>query len=583
MKKKKVIITSIIATLLLAGLLFYWNNNEVHACEAVSLEEAREILTEENLLLEYSNYNYPRTQWTEYSSRKSFWEIAWYENELSKILICRDGAVYYCSFHMGMNELPDTTLESIHNGWAKEPSYIYYLGKISTMELYKLVIRVELVDMEAETSGYTYEEEVNVPESVGGSEQKTEESIVVEESSIDKDTGYYARYNLWNCLSSECKIYRSEDGEAVELTIMKKGRDYSHFLIDLNAAIIRIRMEDSEFFERYAVMAYRELATGRNPVTDVTRQIDIENIVQYEENDIRILDNSASRCGVGCEGHFYYRWYYINRYVIYQISLENMNDERTPHIIFEGYASALFPQGENALGLSGEKYIVLDPEGAYVEYPMPDNVTTPKMVKVCGDTFYYSDYRSLVRINPDGEIELLWDTAVFCFEVDENYIYIFDGNTWYLLDRITGEYLGWFVTDVTFTYEMDDIFVCDGKLYFAARNLTENTISCNSLDMAGNMTLIGEVHPGSERDFRCITCYEQYLYYSICNGTEIVRVDLNTGEEERIILAEYDCYQVEEMVTFENKLMVYVRDNDNDYIYLKFDLETLEYEGILYP
>ncbi|MBQ8261539.1 MAG: hypothetical protein IJZ00_04565 [Lachnospiraceae bacterium] len=569
MKKKKVIITSIIATLLLAGLLFYWNNNEVHACEAVSLEEAREILTEENVLLEYvcGGDSDERDE----LSQKNRGQI---RNSVSLVL-CRDGSVYYCSFY----PVPDVISRFQDELWEAvqfDNMKVYYLGKLSTADMMRSRMGVMFYDEENDWKiRYRNTLDVEEPQSdmieVGGNAQR----IAMEEiyfpwiQNQEESVAHFESVTHFSCY-----IYRDINDKIIEQRIAYEYSDEKGYSLDSNALMLIEIIYESWFFETYAGMAETEIYTRGLPViADETHfvyegTVDSENIVLQSVNE-------GNRLTLDEEGNlFYIRDGYL------EASTMEAFQRGEPSSVTLGV------EARNVLTMNGQMIYIYSinhmKEKIYLHEEIPQLLWENSgmgVIKEYDDSLYYSDYSSLVRLDSLGTAEILWEHAVYAFTVDENYIYIFDGNTWQVLDRETGEDLGYIATDVYFAYEMDELYAAGGRLYFAAWNRENNTISCNSLDMEGNLTQIGEVHSGTEADSYRVAAHEEYLFYSIEQGESLVRVNINTGEETIVQMDEYGVVYAGDLIMADDSLVVYWRDEERRDFYSFLNVESMELEA----
>ena len=569
MKKKKVIITSIIAALLLAGLLFYWNNNEVHACEAVSLEEAREILTEENVLLEYvcGGDSDERDE----LSQKNRGQI---RNSVSLVL-CRDGSVYYCSFY----PVPDVISRFQDELWEAvqfDNMKVYYLGKLSTADMLRSRMGVMFYDEENDWKiRYRNTLDVEEPQSdmieVGGNAQR----IAMEEiyfpwiQNQEESVAHFESVTHFSCY-----IYRDINDKIIEQRIAYEYSDEKGYSLDSNALMLIEMIYESWFFETYAEMAETEIYTRRLPVIAGETHFVYEGTVD-SENIVLQSVNEGNRLTLDEEGNlFYIRDGYL--------------EASTMEAFRRGEPSSvtLGVEARNVLTMNGQMIYIYSinhmKEKIYLHEEIPQLLWENSgmgVIKEYDDFLYYSDYSSLVRLDSLGTAEILWEHAVYAFTVDENYIYIFDGNTWQVLDKETGEDLGYIATDVYFAYEMDEIYAAGGRLYFAAWNQENNTISCNSLDMEGNLTQIGEVHTGTEADSYRVAAHEEYLFYSTEQGESLVRVNINTGEETIVQMDEYGVVYAGDLIMADDSLVVYWRDEERRDFYSFLNVESMELEA----
>ena len=570
MKTKKVIITSIIAMLLLAGLLFYWNNNEVHACEAVSLEEAREILREDNLLLEYNAREDEEEEWT-----YKRWLLTWNERVEATLVICKDGSVYYCSFEGKNKREIKSVYNNISDGWEYVPSSLFYLGKLSTIDTWKLNFAIFLSG-ERDLYEEKYRDLNDVePDSMNLAENNAEKAMQEGEYEL-----FFLQHNnpivqhFLDRTLHEC-YYFTKGGYGLSTNDLHyKMADTVGIEVNQQTMYISTFLHESSFFEQYAIMALDEIYTRRNPVIDVASRFVYEESVPVEgitfqpfyvggslvsdNTDMIYIDNGGLITGILREGMLDNAEYVLQIPLSAQMLL--LVDGRM-YCSTGWFNKELYIWDDDQLRLLTDEYNVGE-------------------MQTDGEYLYCTDYNSLLRISNNGDMETLWEHAVYGFTVDENHIYIFDGNTWQVLDRESGEDLGWISTNIHFNYEPGEVYASGGRLFFNAWNPEEQTVSVNSLDMEGNLEQIGTSHRAFEGDLECVTAYGDYLYYATGNGSVIVRVNVRTGEERLIPIAEYVIY-INDVLIVEDCLLVYGSDQNWNAHLVCFDLETLEYEGMV--
>ncbi len=577
MKKKKVFIAIIIATLLLAGLLFYWNNNEVHACEAVSLEEARGILTEENVLLEY-------VCWEDVDSDISYkQEQSLYEEDIQiDLIICEDGSVYYCSFYYSvqytMEEVFDHPLDrEIEEKIQNNSVNIFYFGKLSTWDTIRCHIgRLCADNNKMYTEEYRYLDYLHMEPSLDDTSATTDgvERICSEETASVTSTPFcqHENYLVQSFLDEtlhNCNFCIGEERERIHFKHSEtRGTSQIIFVSEIGEML-----RNSYFFERFAITAWTEIYTRRNPIIMENEAFVYEGAVV--DGDIMFLPNNRAEQIVWHEEETYY-------------SIDGQTVSASRDALVEGRVTQTYAN------VSLDNFIIInDSMFAYNDwsrdsvYRQEGNAFRPVIserdvwkLQSDGEYLYCTDIKSLVRMDMEGNIETLWEHAVYAFTVDENYIYIFDGNTWQVLDKETGENLGHIATDVHFTYDMDEIYAAGDRLYFAAWNRENNTISCNSLDMEGNLVQIGEMHEGTEVDSRLTTCYGEYIYYVINDGTQVVSVNVNTNEETIIDMDEFGIAYIDDILIWEDYFVVYGYDGTR--CLLCMNTETMELEEKIY-
>ncbi len=599
MKKKKMIIAIIIATLLLAGLLFYWNNNEVHACEAVSLEEARGILTEENVLLEYSGVMDYHLDTTE-----RVYQIAVRFCFQGTMIICKNGDVYYAGYSYPTGYAYDNS--HIYEGsriwdvkiYEADPTSMYYLGKISTMDLLQYHFNLLFCHTgemyweeyrylwESHGEGSTIDGEANVGTEA---EDKAEPDADTEVNEGKQEQNRGAEMIAYLSRHEDVRANEFLNESMYRLCFWRRADDemcanYLYFKADKQRGVLSMqpamdicaKVHDSWFFEQYARMALTEMYSLRDPIVGEENRFVFEGNVS-EDTVVLPSNNRDQILATDDSNGMYYGFYYATPRFVPEGQPENVTAVEALTgldikrlIMVEGCLVCMTDWGRQI------SYLYDDAEAEVLleDYALEE-------LQEYGGELYGTNYRSLIRLSLDGTVETLWEHAVYGFTVDENYIYIFDGNTWQVLDRKSGEDLGWIATDIQFAYESGEVCASGGRLYFTAWNPEESTVSVNSLDMQGNMTQIGETHNASEVDFRGTASYGEWLFYKVENSRALVQVNVNTGEETILSLEDNVAYRGEILV-WNDRLAMFTCGENGALCLACFDLETLEYEGAVY-
>lgn len=198
---------------------------------------------------------------------------------------------------------------------------------------------------------------------------------------------------------------------------------------------------------------------------------------------------------------------------------------------------------------------------------------------IYNDYVYYTDYSTLFKMDFEGNTETLYDYGVFTFEVTDEYIFIYDGNEWEVIDPEDGTDYGYVViTDGE--YEADVVRHEDEMIFFTAYNYDDSNIYLYAVDYDGNVTQIGDEAWGETWDTYNVAFDDQYVIYTINGGEVIVKTDISTGAYETVSLSDYDYYYATGMVQCGDDIYLYVWDDYGDAHYLELDADDLSLEEI---
>ncbi len=150
---------------------------------------------------------------------------------------------------------------------------------------------------------------------------------------------------------------------------------------------------------------------------------------------------------------------------------------------------------------------------------------------VYNDIIYYTDYERLMRLDKSGNTKLLWDYGVYSYEVAAGMVFLYNGNTWELLDADTGEDYGYIKDGMGYTYECDMTVHTEDYLYFVAYDYARESITLRALNKwTGDERPVGEEYGGKKSDTYNVLFTDTYCYYTVSNGEKLVRVDVSTGD-----------------------------------------------------
>lgn len=235
-------------------------------------------------------------------------------------------------------------------------------------------------------------------------------------------------------------------------------------------------------------------------------------------------------------------------------------------------------------GLGSDESIYSETEAFYridcengVVTMMTDSITIKDFIVYDG-IIYYTDYANLYRMDSDGNQELLWNNGVFTFDVSDDYIYIFTGYAWEVIDRVTGDYYGYILDGVDGEYEADVARMEDGYLFYTAYNYSDSKIYLYALDMDGNVTQIGDAMIGETYDTYNLIFDGKYAYYTVGGGETLVMTNVTTGAQTTRPLSDSGFYYGLEMFMLNGQVAMYVYDSSGNphYVFLDSELYATE-------
>lgn len=195
------------------------------------------------------------------------------------------------------------------------------------------------------------------------------------------------------------------------------------------------------------------------------------------------------------------------------------------------------------------------------------------------DYIYYTDYSTLYKMDFEGNTETLYDYGVFTFEVSDEYIFVFDGYEWEVVDPDDGTDYG-YMTITNGEYEADVVRYEDEMIFFTAYNYDDSNIYLYAMDYDGNVTQIGDADWGESWDTYNVAFDGKYVIYTVNGGEMIVKTDISSGKYETMSLSDYDYYYATGMVQCGDDIYLYARDNNGNAYYLELDADDLSVEEI---
>ena len=200
---------------------------------------------------------------------------------------------------------------------------------------------------------------------------------------------------------------------------------------------------------------------------------------------------------------------------------------------------------------------------------------------LCADGMvFYTDYNNLVRVM-DGKSEVIWDYTVYCFEYDEGKLFIYDGESWGLIDAVTGEDYGYICQGSNYSYESDVPAYAEDFLYYVAYDYCYEELSLRALNIwSGDEYVIGTAYAGSRYDTYNCVFYDSYVLYTADDRETLVRVDLRDGSVEEMPIDDDYYWYMSELILVDGAPMACVKDHDEErhYVRINYDLSFTELE-----
>ena len=187
------------------------------------------------------------------------------------------------------------------------------------------------------------------------------------------------------------------------------------------------------------------------------------------------------------------------------------------------------------------------------------------------DSIYYTDYSALYEMDFDGNVETVWEYSVYTFDVTADYIIIFDGDSWEVLDEETKEDLGWITSGINAEYEADIVVYQDDYLFYTGYYYDSSEIALYAMDVDGNVVMIGDSFYGSENDTYSLLFDGKYAYFTADDMETVVRVDVQTGDYETTSFSDYNLYYGFEAFWLDGQIGFYAFDYDGIGHYVVLD------------
>ncbi|MCR4586669.1 MAG: DUF5050 domain-containing protein [Lachnospiraceae bacterium] len=193
---------------------------------------------------------------------------------------------------------------------------------------------------------------------------------------------------------------------------------------------------------------------------------------------------------------------------------------------------------------------------------------------ICKDRIYYTDYNRLVCLEKDGSTKDLWKYGVYCFEVAEGNIYLFDGEEWELLDADDGSDKGYISNGINYAYSCDHAVYRNGYLFFSAYDHNRKSVSIRALCAEdGSELILGEEIDGTAEDV-CNTAFSgSCIYYTGSDRERLNRLDLKDGSVKSVELSDEGLWYISDMAGTAGGATVCACDRDGNRAYYTVDRE----------
>jgi hypothetical protein len=223
-------------------------------------------------------------------------------------------------------------------------------------------------------------------------------------------------------------------------------------------------------------------------------------------------------------------------------------------------------------------YVLNTPGGQSELYRMdPVNRTSSLLVQdnvqdfcVSDGVIYYTDYQRLVRLVPGGVRRTLWEGVVYGYEVDGGRVYLYDGDSWELLDAESGEDLGYIRSGDAYARECDMVRYSEEYLYYVVYDYDRESISLRAMNVwTGEERIVADEYEGKKGDTYNVLFTGSYCYFTAEDGERLVRVDVKSGTAESRTLREAGYWYATELVLLGDRVVLHAYDNEEKVIYLE--------------
>jgi len=189
------------------------------------------------------------------------------------------------------------------------------------------------------------------------------------------------------------------------------------------------------------------------------------------------------------------------------------------------------------------------------------------------DALYYTDYAKIVRLDLNSlKAEEIWSYGVYCFELYEDMIFVYDGEAWEMIDAITGAEYGYVIDKINYSYECDVAQIENNMIFHVAHDYTDGTVALHAIDIEnGREYTIGDVMDGTGSDSYNVCYSGKYAYFTVDDWETIARVDVTNGETRTIRLSDAGYYYVNDIMLIDGKIVLHAYDSFRNECLLQLD------------
>lgn len=211
-----------------------------------------------------------------------------------------------------------------------------------------------------------------------------------------------------------------------------------------------------------------------------------------------------------------------------------------------------------------------------------DNLAVSDMT-IMGDMIYLTDYESIWEMDVSGSCSEIWDYGAWAIDMDEDYMYVYDGYAWDLLDLEADEFVGEFVSELDGDYEADVIEAAGDYVFtvifeYDSEKVYVRAININTGD---NYNLTSGAY-GAKMDTYSAAFIDKYIYYTTGDGETINRVDVTTGENISLNYSSTDIYYSNELMEINGVLYGAGFDDNDEAVVFVINQSNLAIEDIYY-
>ncbi|MCR5210610.1 MAG: hypothetical protein K6C99_10400 [Lachnospiraceae bacterium] len=189
----------------------------------------------------------------------------------------------------------------------------------------------------------------------------------------------------------------------------------------------------------------------------------------------------------------------------------------------------------------------------------------------CDDKVYYTEsWDSLKYVDMSGNVQTIWQNTVGAFYADWNFVYIYDGTGWTMLDIGAGYISNGYLCKGR-SYECDRIYALEDNIITVTYDYNNSSISLHGLDFAGAEGNLSGEYYGDTSDTYALACCGIYGYFFAYEGESVVCVDITTGSSADIDLSSYGLWYGNEMSVAGDRVILHVYDAYGDDGYVEVD------------